>query len=109
MRLIFRIMAVRAISMSASRLFPLPAVASSAQGLPPLRNWLEQGRHHLHVTPVPSVRRTVAHRPCFLCSGELLTVEHGSAAAVATVPGQQLLLSLSHPFPAVDLEIYGQD
>jgi hypothetical protein len=42
-------------------------------------------------------------------SGELLTVGHGGAAAVATVPGRQLFLSLSHPFPVVDLEIYGQD
>jgi hypothetical protein len=58
---------------------------------------------------VLSVRRTFARRPCFLCSGELLAIEHGGAAAIATVPGWQLLLSLSHPFPVVDLEIYGQD
>jgi hypothetical protein len=84
-------------------------MASAVRDFPRPRKWHGRGRHHLRITPVLSVRQTVARRPCFLCSGELLAIEHGGAAAIATVPGWQLLLSLSHPFPVVDLEIYGQD
>jgi hypothetical protein len=90
-------------------LSPRPAMASAVRDFPRPRKWHGRGRHHLRVTLVLSVCRTVARWPYFLCSGKLLAVGHGSGAAVATVPGRQLLLSLSHPFPVVDLEIYGQD